>query len=421
MAKIKEIIGREIYDSRGNPTVEAIVFLENGVTAKASVPSGASTGAHEACELRDEDGFGAKVAASNVSKISNALKGNEVWNLEELDKAMIALDGTENKSNLGANAILGASLALARAAAIAKGVPLYRYLQEFYEFDQKYIAPKPLLNILNGGKHADNNVDVQEMMVVPVMGNNFEDRIAAGAKIYQSLKKVLRDKKLATMVGDEGGFAPDLADNESGIALLTEAISRAGFKPGEEVFIALDVASTELFNDGKYILSSQNLSLTALEMTKMYADWIKKYPIFSVEDPLAEDDFDGWENLTKELENTNGRKIQIIGDDLFVTNPVRIKEGIERRLANGAIIKVNQIGTLLETIEAIKMLQKANFQPIISHRSGETTDDFIADLVIASGCGQIKSGAPARGERVSKYNRLLEIERNIKENRGELS
>ena len=329
MAKIKEILGREIYDSRGNPTVEAIVFLENGITAKASVPSGASTGVHEACELRDEDGFGVKAAASNVSKISNALKGNEVWNLTELDKAMIALDGTENKSNLGANAILGVSLALARAAAIAKGVPLYKHLQDFYEFPQKYVAPKPLLNILNGGKHADNNVDVQEMMVVPVMGNNFEERMAAGAKIYQSLKKVLRDKKLATMVGDEGGFAPNLADNESGIALLTEAISEAGFKPGEDVFIALDVASTELFSDGKYVLSSQNLTLTSLEMTKMYADWIKKYPIFSVEDPLAEDDFDGWENLTKELGDIDGRKIQIIGDDLFVTNPVRIKEGIE--------------------------------------------------------------------------------------------
>ncbi|HBG81819.1 TPA: phosphopyruvate hydratase [candidate division CPR2 bacterium] len=419
MATIREIKAREIYDSRGNPTVEVTVILDNGKMAKASVPSGASTGAHEAHELRDADGFGVKKAVANVEEISNALKGNEIGNLWEIDKAMMMLDGTENKSRLGANAILGVSLAAARAAALDKGMPLYRFLQKYFEFNEDYVAPKPLLNIINGGAHADNNVDVQEMMVVPVMGNNFTKRIEAGAKIYKSLKEVLRSRGLATMIGDEGGFAPNLENNEAGMVLLVEAIEKAGYIPGKDVFIALDVAATELYKEtdgqgGYYYIKSQGVSLKAPQMTGMYFQWIVDYPIFSIEDPLAEDDFEGWANLKERLEKVDGRKIQIIGDDLFVTNPARIKDGISKKLANGAIIKYNQIGTLTETVEAIKMLTKAKFQPIISHRSGETTDDFIADLVVACGCGQIKSGAPARGERVAKYNRLLEIEAEIK-------
>jgi len=385
MATIREIKAREIYDSRGNPTVEVTV----------------------------------KKAVANVEEISNALKGNEIGNLWEIDKAMMMLDGTENKSRLGANAILGVSLAAARAAALDKGMPLYRFLQKYFEFNEDYVAPKPLLNIINGGAHADNNVDVQEMMVVPVMGNNFTKRIEAGAKIYKSLKEVLRSRGLATMIGDEGGFAPNLENNEAGMVLLVEAIEKAGYIPGKDVFIALDVAATELYKEtdgqgGYYYIKSQGVSLKAPQMTGMYFQWIVDYPIFSIEDPLAEDDFEGWANLKERLEKVDGRKIQIIGDDLFVTNPARIKDGISKKLANGAIIKYNQIGTLTETVEAIKMLTKAKFQPIISHRSGETTDDFIADLVVACGCGQIKSGAPARGERVAKYNRLLEIEAEIK-------
>lgn len=416
MSKIKEITARQIYDSRGNATLEATVILENNKMGKASVPSGASTGAHEAFELRDKDNFGVKKAVKNVAKISQALRGNEVGNLSELDKTMIMLDGTKNKSNLGANAILGVSLALARAAAVDKELPLFRFLQEYFGFAKKYVSPIPFFNILNGGKHADNNVDVQEMMVVPVLGDNFTARMNAGVKIFHSLKSVLRSRNLATTVGDEGGFAPNLESNDSGLALIVEAIEKAGFRPGKDVFIALDVAATELYNNedgGNYILKSQGISLKSSQMTGMYYQWLLDYPIFSIEDPLAEDDFDGWANLTHRLEKINERPIQIIGDDLFVTNPDRIKMGIEKNLANGAIIKVNQIGTLTETVEAIRRLMKVKWQPIISHRSGETTDDFIADLVVACGCGQIKAGAPARGERIAKYNRLLEIEADI--------
>lgn len=416
MSKIKEIIAREIYDSRGNPTVEATVILDGGVLATASVPSGASTGIHEACELRDEDGFGVKNAVKNVKEIAQNLIGDSAANIADIDKKMIEIDGTGNKSRLGANAILGVSLACARAAAKSKNMELYEFLRDYYGFDKSYVAPKPLLNILNGGAHADNNLDVQEMMVVPVMSDSFTTRFEAGVKIYHALKKVLRGKSLATMIGDEGGFAPYLESNEAGIALLVEAISLAGFTPGKDVMIALDVAATEFYKEKEdvYYLKSQAKSLKSSGLTGMYYQWIKDYPIFSIEDPLAEDDFEGWEALVQRLESVDGKHIQVIGDDLLVTNPQRIRDAIGRKLANGAIIKVNQIGTLTESVEAIKILQKAGWQPIISHRSGETTDDFIADLVIASGCGQIKTGAPARGERVAKYNRLLEIESQVK-------
>jgi enolase len=412
MSKIKEIIAREIYDSRGNPTVEVTVVLEKGLFATASVPSGASTGVHEACELRDEDGFGVKKAVKNVDQLAQLLLGFDINDIAAIDKKMIELDGTDNKSRLGANAILGVSLACARAAAKNNNLELYQYLRNFYGFKNDYIAPKPLLNILNGGRHADNNLDVQEMMVVPVMADNFTARFEAGVKIYHSLKKVLRSKGLATMIGDEGGFAPYLESNEAGISLLVEAISLAGFTPGKDVLIALDVAATEFYKEKEevYYLKSQGKTLKSSGLTGMYYQWIKDYPIFSIEDPLAEDDFEGWASLVERLQEVDGKKIQIIGDDLLVTNPQRIKDAINKKLANGAIIKVNQIGTLTESTEAIKILQNSGWQPIISHRSGETTDDFIADLVVACGCGQIKTGAPARGERVVKYNRLLAIE-----------
>jgi len=412
MSKIKKITAREIYDSRGNPTVETTVILDQGIIATASVPSGASTGLHEACELRDDDGFGVKTAVDNIKEISLILAGDDVFDIAFIDKKIIDLDGTPNKSRLGANAILGVSLACARAASFAKKMELYEYLREYYEFNREYVAPKPFLNILNGGRHADNNLDIQEMMVVPVMSDNFTTRFEAGVKVYHTLKKVLRGKSLATMIGDEGGFAPYLENNEAGISLLVEAISLAGFKPGKDVMIALDVAATEFYKkeENIYFLKSEEKSLKSSGLAGMYYQWLNDYPIFSIEDPLSEDDFDGWEALVQRLEKVNGKNIQIIGDDLLVTNPQRIKVAIDRKLANGAIIKVNQIGTLTESVEAIKLLQKARWQPIISHRSGETTDDFIADLVVASGCGQIKTGAPARGERVVKYNRLLKIE-----------
>ncbi|MGV3488810.1 MAG: phosphopyruvate hydratase [Tuberibacillus sp.] len=408
MSMIVDVYAREVLDSRGNPAVEVNVYLESGVVGRAIVPSGASTGEHEAVELRDGDkdrymGKGVLKAVENVnSVIAPELAGYDALDQVAIDRTLIALDGTENKGKLGANAILGVSMAVAHAAAEYLEVPLYRYLGGF----SGKTLPTPMMNILNGGEHADNNVDFQEFMVMPVGAPNFREALRMGAEVFHTLKKVLKDKGLNTAVGDEGGFAPNLSSNEEAIKTIVEAIEKAGYKPGDDVKIALDVASSELYKDGKYVLKGEGVTKTADEMIEMYRDLCDKYPIISIEDGLDENDWEGWEKLTKEL----GNRVQLVGDDLFVTNTKRLAKGIEQGVGNALLVRVNQIGTLTETFEAIEMAKRAGYTAIISHRSGETDDTIIADIAVATNAGQIKTGAPSRTDRVAKYNQLLRID-----------
>jgi enolase len=409
---IKKIHAREILDSRGNPTVEAEVTLENGVVGRAAVPSGASTGIHEALELRDGDkkrygGKGTLSAVKNVNEhIAKALLGFDAKDQSGLDKAMIDLDGTPNKNKLGANAILGVSLAAAKAAAAAANLPLYRYLGGTSAF----VLPVPMFNILNGGSHANwQATDLQEFMIAPVGAPTFREALRWGAEIYQSLKSVLKSQGYSTGVGDEGGFAPALKTNAEAVEVILKAVEKAGYKPGLDIAIALDSASSSFFEDGHYLLRTENRKITSAQMVEIYADWVKKYPIVSIEDGLAEDDWEGW----KLLNTTLGNRIQIIGDDLFVTNISRIGRGIREGAANAVLIKLNQIGTLSETIAAIEMARKAGWRAMVSHRSGETVDSFIADFTVAMGTGQLKTGAPCRGERIEKYNQLMRIEEEL--------
>lgn len=414
---ITSIRGREIIDSRGNPTVEAEVTLACGAVGKACVPSGASTGKHEALELRDGDrsrflGRGVLKAVSSVNgEIAKKFKGFDVSDQERFDSDLIKLDGTPNKSRLGANALLGVSMAGARACAQAEGKPLYRYISEVYGATARMCLPVPLMNILNGGVHADNNIDVQEFMIAPVSGGSFREALRRGVEVYHSLKDVLKKRGHNTAVGDEGGFAPDLPSNVEALTLLVEAIEAAGYKPGKDVLLAVDVAASELYREAKYVLEGERKPLEgdAGTMVSYYSAWIDKYPVVSIEDGLAEDDWQGWKFLTKEL----GRKVQLVGDDLFVTNTERLKAGIKDGVANAILIKLNQIGTLTETVSAVKCAYDAGYSAIISHRSGETEDAFIADLAVALGCGQIKTGAVARSERTAKYNQLLRIEEEL--------
>ena len=408
MSLIKSITAREILDSRGNPTVEVEVRLDDKSMARAAVPSGASTGAFEAAELRDGGkrylGKGVENAVKNiVEKIAPVVIGLDALDQKVIDEKMINLDGSKNKSNLGANAILGVSLAVARAAAISTGQSLFKYIGKAVG----KTLPVPMMNILNGGAHADTNVDIQEFMVAPIGAPTFKESLRWGAEIYHSLKSVLKGKGLATSIGDEGGFAPDLASNRAALDLILQAIESAGFKAGADIGLAMDVAATEFFENGKYKFEGKEL--TAEQMINYYRELVTSYPLLSIEDPLDEDDWDGWRNLTAQL----GEKIQIVGDDLFVTNPERLQRGIESKSANALLVKVNQIGTLSETIAAVTLAHKNNFKSMMSHRSGETEDTTIADLAVALNCGQIKTGAPARSERVAKYNQLLRIEEEL--------
>lgn len=407
MHKITGLRAREILDSRGNPTVEVDVQLENGITGRAAVPSGASTGTFEAVEKRDGDarygGKGVLEAVKAVNeRIQPAIVGMSALDQAAIDEAMLALDGTPNKGNLGANAILGVSMAVAAAAARAVGLPLYRYLGGV----GARLLPVPLLNVLNGGQHADNNVDVQEFMIVPLGFDRFSDSIRAGAEVFAALKQLLAQRGLTTAVGDEGGFAPDLKSNEEALELLLQAIEKAGYRPGEQVALALDVAATEFFENGIYRLEGEGRQLDSDGMIAMLDQWVDRYPIVSIEDGLAEEDWDGWAKLTGQL----GHKVQLVGDDLFVTNVQRLEQGIRRKTANSILVKLNQIGTLTETLAAMDLAARAGYTRVMSHRSGETEDTFIADLAVATGCGQIKTGAPSRSERVAKYNQLLRIE-----------
>ncbi|HAJ94688.1 MAG TPA: phosphopyruvate hydratase [Actinobacteria bacterium] len=414
MSDWTEIVGihaREILDSRGNPTVEVETELENGTVGRAAVPSGASTGAFEAVELRDGDkkrymGKGVLKAVENINSfIAGELEGMDGLYQREIDQVMLDLDGTENKSKLGANAILGVSLSVAKAVAFSLEIPLYRYLGGV----NGHILPSPMMNILNGGKHADNSVDLQEFMIMPLGANSFREALRMGAEVFHKLKTVLGKDGLNTAVGDEGGFAPDLKTNEDAIKYIIKAIKEAGYKPGKDIYIALDPASTEFFKKGKYNLEGEGKILTPSEMVDYYAGLVDKYPIISIEDGMAEEDWDGWKMLTEKI----GKKVQIVGDDLFVTNTKRLKKGIEMGVANSILIKVNQIGTLSETMDAIEMANKAGYTAVISHRSGETGDTTIADLVVGLNAGQIKTGAPSRTDRVCKYNQLLRIEEDL--------
>jgi enolase len=408
MAKIVDIRAREILDSRGNPTVEAEVVLASGVTGSAMVPSGASTGEREAIELRDGDksrylGKGVLNAVANVNaEIRAAIIGMDVNDQAGIDQKMLELDGTDNKGRLGANAILSVSMAAAHAAAKEAGVPLYRHLNKSGEF----IMPVPMMNIINGGSHADNSVDLQEFMILPVGAPSFREAIRYGAEVFHNLKKVLTSKGLATTVGDEGGFAPNLSSNEEAIAVIIEAIEAAGYKPGVDICLGLDAASSEYFKNGRYELSAEGKSFDSAQMTDFFMDWVKKYPIISIEDGLDQNDWTGWKMLTEKL----GNQIQLVGDDLFVTNPAILREGIDKNIANSILIKLNQIGTLSETLDAINMAQAAGYSAVVSHRSGETEDTTIADLAVATGTGQIKTGSLSRSDRVAKYNRLMKIE-----------
>lgn len=408
MTIISDIYAREVLDSRGNPTVEVEVYLESGAVGRAIVPSGASTGAFEAIELRDGDkgrylGKGVLKAVDNVNEIiAPELIGLDALDQLGIDQAMLELDGTPNKGKLGANAILGVSMAVARAAAEALNVPLYVYLGGF----NAKTLPVPMMNILNGGVHADNNVDIQEFMVLPVGADNFREALRAGTEIYHSLKAVLKEKGLNTAVGDEGGFAPNLPSNEAAIQTIVTAIERAGYKPGVDVFLGMDAASTEFYKDGKYHLEGEGRVLTTDEMIDFLEELVDKYPILSIEDGLSEDDWDGWKKLTDRL----GHKVQLVGDDLFVTSTERLSNGIEKGVGNSILIKVNQIGTLTETFDAIEMAKRAGYTAVISHRSGETEDSIIADIAVATNAGQIKTGAPSRTDRVAKYNQLLRID-----------
>lgn len=408
---IEEIRGREILDSRGTPTIEVEVVLESGIIGRAAVPSGASTGAHEAVELRDGDkkrygGKGVLKAVANVNgTLDQSLKGEDALDQVGIDLAMIELDGTKNKARLGANAILGVSLAVARAAAAALDVPLWRYIGGIGARQ----LPVPMMNIMNGGKHAEGSTDFQEFMVVPVAAPSFSEGLRISAEIYQSLKKVLHDRKLATTVGDEGGFAPALGSNEAALQVISEAVEKAGYRLGEEICFALDAAVTELYQGGKYVLPIEGKTLTGPELVQLWEDWCSRYPIISLEDGCSEDDWDTWALLTQRL----GHRVQLVGDDLFVTNTERLGRGIRDGVGNSILVKVNQIGTLTETLEAVEMAKRARYTAIISHRSGETEDTTIADLAVGLNAGQIKTGAPGRSERVAKYNRLLRIEEEL--------
>jgi len=411
ISTIEDVLAREILDSRGNPTVEVEVLLMGGERGVAAVPSGASTGAHEAVELRDGDksrygGKGVLTAVRHVNEtIREAIIGLDAVDQVMLDEVMIELDGTPNKQKLGANAILGVSLAIAKAAASVQQQPLYRYLGGV----SARTLPVPLMNILNGGKHADNSTDMQEYKILPVGASTFRDALRMGAEVYQSLKRVLHSKKYNTNVGDEGGFAPSLSSNREALELIVAAIESAGYKPGVDIFLGMDPAATEFYENGNYVLAREGRTLTSAEMVNLYEQWINEYPIITIEDGLAEDDWAGWTHLRQRL----GDRIQLIGDDLFVTNTARLKRGIQEHSANSILIKLNQIGTLTETMAAIEMAKRAAFTAVVSHRSGETEDTTIADLVVATNAGQIKTGAPARTERVAKYNRLLVIEEEL--------
>ncbi len=410
MSQIIDVTAREILDSRGNPTVEVEVWLDDGGFGRAAVPSGASTGEHEAVELRDGDrerylGKGVLKAVQNVNAvIAEALIGMDATDQVAVDRRLLELDGTENKSNLGANAILGVSLAVARAAADSLGLPLFSYIGGV----NAKVLPVPMMNILNGGKHADNNVDLQEFMIMPVLATSFREALRMGAEVFHHLKRVLKEKGLNTAVGDEGGFAPDLQSNEAALQVILQAIEKAGYRPGEDIYLALDPASSEFYDKqrGLYLLKSENRELSPGDMVDYYVQLVNKYPILSIEDGMAEDDWDGWKIMTDRL----GSRIQLVGDDLFVTNTHRLGKGIEMKVANSILIKLNQIGTLTETLDAIQMAHRAGYTTVISHRSGETEDATIADVAVAVNAGQIKTGSTSRSDRVAKYNQLLRIE-----------
>ena len=411
MSAIVDIVGREILDSRGNPTVECDVLLESGVMGRAAVPSGASTGSREANELRDGDpkrylGKGVMRAVEHVNtEISEAVLGLDASEQAFLDRTLIDLDGTDNKSRLGANAILAVSMAVARAAAEESGLPLYRY----FGGSGGMQLPVPMMNVINGGAHANNNLDLQELMIIPVGAPTFREAVRYGAEVFHALKKIIHGKNMSTAVGDEGGFAPSVANHEAAIQLILEAIDKAGYTAGEQIAIGLDCAASEFYKEGKYVLGSENLTLSAPEWTDILATWVDKYPIISIEDGMAENDWDGWKHLTDRL----GSKVQIVGDDLFVTNTAILKEGIEKRIANSILIKINQIGTLTETFAAIEMAKRANYTAVISHRSGETEDSTIADIAVGTNAGQIKTGSMSRSDRMAKYNQLLRIEEDL--------
>jgi len=413
MTTIKHVIGREILDSRGNPTVEAEVVLDNGITGRAAVPSGASTGEREAIELRDGDktryqGKGVLNAVANINnELAGCVTGMDCADQQALDQAMIDLDGTENKSKLGANALLAVSLANAHAAANNAGQPLYQSLGG----DDAVTLPVPMMNIINGGAHADNSVDLQEFMILPVGAGSFSESLRYGVEVFHALKSVLSAKGMNTAVGDEGGFAPDLSSNEEAIEVILQAIDNAGFKPGDDICLGIDAASSEFYHDGKYVLASENRSFDSAEFTQYLSSWVDQYPIITIEDGMDESDWDGWAIMSKQL----GDRIQLVGDDLFVTNTKIFQQGIDRNIANSILIKLNQIGTLSETLNAISMAHKAGYTAVVSHRSGETEDVTIADLAVATNCGQIKTGSLSRSDRVAKYNQLLRIESQLGE------
>ena len=411
MSAIVDIVGREILDSRGNPTVECDVLLESGTMGRAAVPSGASTGSREAIELRDGDAkrYGGKGVLKAVeyinTEISEAVLGLDASEQAFLDKTLIDLDGTENKSRLGANAMLAVSMAVARAAAEESGLPLYRYFGGMGSMQM----PVPMMNVVNGGAHANNNLDLQELMIIPVGAPSFREAVRYGAEVFHALKKILHDKGMSVAVGDEGGFAPNVPNHEAAIQMILEAISAAGYVPGEQIALGLDCAASEFYKDGKYVLAGEGLSLTGEEWINMMATWVDKYPIISIEDGMAEGDWDGWKLLTERL----GKKVQIVGDDLFVTNTKILKEGIDKGIANSILIKINQIGTLSETFAAIEMAKRAGYTAVISHRSGETEDSTIADIAVGTNAGQIKTGSLSRSDRMAKYNQLLRIEEDL--------
>jgi enolase len=410
MALIKQIKAREILDSRGNPTVEAEVILDNNMIGRAAVPSGASTGSREALELRDKDperynGKGVLIAVNNINtEINAALKNHDVTEQTKIDHLLIKLDGTPNKARLGANALLGVSMACARAAALSKNIALFQYLKT-----AEFKLPVPMMNIINGGAHADNNIDIQEFMIIPTGAESFYEALRMGAEVFHNLKTILHKKNFNTNVGDEGGFAPNLPSNQAAIEYILEAIEKSGYKAGKDINLGLDVASTEFYKDNKYHLSGDNKILTSEEFTEYFEKLVSQYPIISIEDGMAENDWAGWKTMTEKL----GSKIQLVGDDLFVTNTEILKKGISENIANAILIKLNQIGTLTETLDAINMAKKANYATVISHRSGETEDSFIADLAVATGAGQIKTGSLCRSDRVAKYNQLLRIEESL--------
>jgi enolase len=411
MSAIVDIVGREILDSRGNPTVECDVLLESGTMGRAAVPSGASTGSREAIELRDGDkkrylGKGVLKAVEHINtEISEAVLGLDASEQAFLDKTLIDLDGTDNKGRLGANATLAVSMAVARAAAEESGLPLYRYLGGM----GAHLLPVPMMNVINGGAHANNNLDLQELMIIPVGAPTFREAVRYGAEVFHALKKIIDGKGMTTAVGDEGGFAPNVASHEAALQMIIEAIDKAGYKPGEQIAIGLDCAASEFHKDGKYHLEGEGLTLSAAEWTDILATWCDKYPIVSIEDGMGEGDWDGWKHLTDKL----GSRVQLVGDDLFVTNTKILKEGIDKRIANSILIKINQIGTLTETFAAIEMAKRANYTAVISHRSGETEDSTIADIAVGTNAGQIKTGSMSRSDRIAKYNQLLRIEEDL--------